>query len=179
MLAALILGLGRDGKIYVTDEIAISGLTLSEAALHVSSLCKRAIPPPEFAVCSPDLWNRRQDSGRSGFEIMQRCDGMPPMTAADDRRVAGWRMLREFLSVHDNSPNLFICSNCQELIRCLPALLYDKNNSEDASGEPHSITHAPEALRYGVMARTHPTEEADDITLPFTFKGKKSTNFFD
>ena len=179
MLAALLLGIDNDGRLYVTDELALSGLTLSEAAIHVSSLCKRASLPPDFAVCSPDLWNRRQDSGRSGFEIMQRLDGMPPMMAADDRRVAGWRVLREYLAVRDSSPRLFICSDCTELIRCLPALLYDKNRAEDASGEPHSITHAPEALRYAVMARAYPKEDNDDTPLPFTFKGKKSTNFFD
>ena len=179
MLAALLIGITEDGRLYVTDELAISGLTLSEAALQVSSLCKRSGIPPEFAVCSPDLWNRRQDSGRSGFEIMQRCDGMPPMTAADDRRVAGWRVLREYLSVHDHSPKLFISENCSELIRCLPALLYDKNRPEDASGEPHAITHAPEALRYAVMARAYPRDERDDLPLPFTFSDKKSRNFFD
>ena len=41
------------------------------------------------------------DKNRSlvdGFEIMQAVPGMPPMSAADNRRVPGWRILRQYLS---------------------------------------------------------------------------------
>ena len=33
------------------------------------------------------------------------------------------------------------------------ALLFDPSSPEDASGTPHEVTHAPEALRYAVMSR--------------------------
>ena len=46
-----------------------------------------------------------------------------------------------------------ISEDCRELIRCLPALLCDAGTPEDAAGEPHAITHAPEALRYAAMSR--------------------------
>ena len=75
------------------------------------------------------------------------------MIPADDRRIAGWRVLREYLGGHEGKPKLYIASCCTELIRCLPALLCDGTRAEDASSEPHSITHAPEALRYAVMSR--------------------------
>ena len=74
------------------------------------------------------------------------------MVSADNRRVPGWRVLREYLAEND-SPSLFICNRCNTLIRSLPALMFDSERSEDASGEPHSITHAPEALRYALMSR--------------------------
>ena len=151
MLAALLLGLDRDGNIYVLRELAIPDQTLYEAAELVSDLC--AGEAAEYAVASPDLWNRRQDTGKSGFEIMQRVSGMPPMCAADDRRVPGWRVLREYLNRESRTPNLWISSACGELIRSLPALLCDPSRPEDASGEPHEITHLPEALRYGLMSR--------------------------
>ena len=150
MLAALLLGVDERENLYVIREICRPELTLREAGAAVAELCRgNAV---EYVVASPDLWNRRQDTGRSGFEVMQAVPGMPPMTAADNRRVPGWRILRQFLAPGDG-PFLRISSDCRELIRCLPALLCDPQTPEDASGEPHAVTHAPEALRYAVMSR--------------------------
>ena len=158
MLAALLIGIDRNGNIWVIREICESGLTLTEAARRVSLLADGE--NAEFAVCSPDLWNRRQDSGKSGFEIMQAVRGMPPMRAADDRRIAGWRILREYLASKGEHPSIKICDGCQNLITSLPALLCDQKRAEDASGSPHKITHSPEALRYAVMSRAHLPNEA-------------------
>ena len=165
MTAALLMGVDRENNLFAIDEFCQSGLTLSEAAVKIAELCRGY--SPEYAVASPDLWNRRQDSGRSGFEIMQSTAGMPPMVSADNRRVPGWRVLREYLAEND-SPSLFICNRCNTLIRSLPALMFDSERSEDASGEPHSITHAPEALRYGVMSRCYP-QQTPPPRSPFRF----------
>ena len=151
MLAALLLGADAQGNLYVLRELCRPGLTLREAAVAVSGLC--AGSGAEYLTASPDLWNRRQDTGRSGFEVMQAVPGMPPMCAADDRRIPGWRMLREFLNSASGPPRLHICSCCEVLIRSLPALLCDSERPEDASDRPHEVTHAPEALRYAVMSR--------------------------
>ena len=149
MLAALLIGV--DGEdLTVVSEFCKPSLTLSEAAVAVAALSSGLA---EYCVASPDLWNRRQDTGKSGFEIMQKCVGMPPMRSADDRRVPGWRMLREHLALRDGRARLCISERCTELIRCLPALLCSSERPEDAANEPHSITHAPEALRYAVMSR--------------------------
>ncbi len=172
MLAALLMGIDAEGKLYVLAERCVPDLTLSEAAACVAELARGQ--SAEFAVASPDLWNRRQDSGKSGFEIMQAVGGMPPMLPADDRRIPGWRMLREYMGP---SPRLFISSVCAELVRCLPALLCDPHRPEDASSEPHSVTHAPEALRYAVMSRCPPPLTREDPPFPF-FKPKR-VSFFD
>ena len=150
MTAALLIGEDLLGNIFVIKEFCRPGLTLSGAAAEISSMCQPY--PIEYAVASPDLWNRRQDSGRSGFEIMQNVDGMPSMVSADDRRIPGWRLMREYLS-NVNERSLVISSCCYELIRSLPSLMFDSERSEDASDHPHSITHAPEALRYALMSR--------------------------
>ena len=176
MLAALVCAYDGEGNMWVTRERCIPNLTLGEAAREISELCRDK--HVEFAVASPDLWNRRQDSGRSGFEIMQAVRGVPPMRAADDRRIAGWRMLREYLACSERQPKLRISNACPELIRCMQALLFDANRSEDASSQPHSVTHAPEALRYAVMSRYIPPTEDNDISR-FFFLPKKKTSFFD
>ena len=153
MLAALLVGVDCKGNYWVIREHCETGLTLSEAARRISALATGQTV--EYVVASPDLWNRRQDSGRSGFEIMQATPGMPPMIAADDRRIPGWRILREYLSEKDGHPYLRISCRCEELIRSLPALLCHRERCEDAAGEPHAITHAPEALRYALMSRCY------------------------
>ena len=175
MLAALLLGIDEEGNLYCLREHCESDLTLTEAAEAVAALCRGA--RAEFAVASPDLWNRRQDSGKSGFELMQAVRGMPPMLAADNRRIAGWRILREYLSEEANTPHLRISHRCHELIRCLPALLCHKDRPEDASSEPHGITHAPEALRYAVMSRCPPP--VAEAELPFRFTKRPNSLFFD
>ena len=159
MLAALLLGVDGKGNLYVLREICQPDLTLREAAIKIATLCKGV--SAEYAVASPDLWNRRQDTGRSGFEIMQAINGMPPMCAADNRRVPGWRILREYLHGDNDLPSLRISPTCHVLIDSLPALLCDANHPEDASGEPHAVTHAPEALRYAVMSRFGLPREVD------------------
>jgi phage terminase large subunit len=167
MLAALVVGVDALGRLWVLREKCVSGLTLSRAAEEVVKLCGEDVI--EYAVASPDLWNRRQDSGRSGFEVMQAVAGMPPMRAADNRRVAGWRILREYLADGEGHPTLRICARCTELCRSLPALLCDPLRPEDASGEPHAITHAPEALRYAVMSRPEPYPASVLPDRNFTF----------
>lgn len=175
MLAVLLMGMDSDKNLYVLREAYAPDLTLSDAAVRVAELCRDR--PVEFAIASPDLWNRRQDSGKSGFEIMQGCGGMPPMLPADNRRIPGWRVLREYLSRENASPCLWISSACTELMRCLSALLCDVNRPEDASDEPHGITHLPEALRYGVMSRCQPPSHAEEDG--FTFGHHPINRFFD
>ena len=182
MLAALLIGVDKNGNLWVIREHCESGLTLSEAASRVALLA--AGQGVDFAVCSPDLWNRRQDSGRSGFEIMQSTRGMPPMRPADDRRIAGWRILREYLAAKDGRPFIRISSGCSNLISSLPALLCDAKREEDASSTPHKITHSPEALRYAVMSRAFFSScESDDAyhDLAFLrdFKMPQKPSFFD
>lgn len=150
MLAALWISVSPDGSLVVYRELCIPGLTLSAAARAIVDNMRERC---SFCVASPDLWNRRQDSGLSGVEIMSSVPGLPPLRRADDRRIPGWNALREYLSPSDGRPGLTISSSCTELIRCMSALLFSKDGTEDAASEPHSVTHAPEALRYGVMQK--------------------------
>ena len=150
---ALLFCAVEDGRFIVWREFCASNLTLSEAAEKLASLCEEErVNGVDFsyAAASPDLWNRRQESGFSGFEIMSKMPGVPPLIKADNRRIPGWRALRELLH-RDGGIEIFDC--CRELISSMEALLSDPAQPEDASGEPHAVTHAPEALRYAVMSR--------------------------
>lgn len=173
MFAVLWFAVDYEGKVYVYREYCESGLTLSAADALVREGGGDRL---SYIAASPDLWNRRQDSGKSGQMIMSERGGLPPLIKADDRRIAGWRNLREYLASGDGEePRIKIFSTCKELIRCLPALQHDKRRPEDVSGEPHAITHAPEALRYGIMSCALPPEREEDYFSPYeSFTGSSA-----
>ena len=164
MLAVLWFAASPDGDLTVYRELAISGLTLTAAAQAVVD--NTFGEDISYVAASPDLWNRRQDSGASGVYVMSCVEGMPPLIKADDRRIPGWRAVREVLAHKEGAPpRLRIFEGCTELSRCLESLLYDRNRPEDASSTPHAITHLPEALRYGVMSFA-PSVSEDGAFLP-------------
>jgi hypothetical protein len=173
-LALLYLTEDSAGRLLVERELCRSGLTLGEAARAVEAFLQDVSLRPEYLVASPDLWNRRQDSGLSGVAVMLGSAKLPPLSRADDRRVAGWRLLREYLHGDDGCPSLRIHSQCSELISCMQGLLCDPHRPEDAASSPHALTHAPEALRYAVMSRlgTGESRESEHRTdFRFSVKG--------
>lgn len=169
MTACLWYATDSAGNIFVYREFYESGLILSEAAEKINKMSEgeKII----YTVASPDLWNRRQDSGRSGMEIMTAA-GLIGLRRADDRRIEGWRNMREYLKIEENEDGmrskLNIFNTCTNLIRCLPLLVHDKHHPEDCSDSPHEITHAPESLRYGLMSRPIATWERSQLKGNYT-----------
>ncbi len=154
MTACLWCAVDTDGSVTVYRELYEKNLLLSEASERITAMTE-AGEKIRYTVASPDLWNRRQESGKRGFDIMAE-QGLKHMIKADDSRIAGWRIVREYLKSGESfggEPKLKISYKCTNLIRCLPLLRFDSKVREDASDSPHEITHAPEALRYALMSR--------------------------
>jgi phage terminase large subunit len=154
MTCCLWLAVTREKQIIVYRELYESGLIISEAARKILEATPKN-EPVRYTVASPDLWNRRQDSGKSGFEIMT-ANGLKSLQKANNARITGWRVMREYLKdggIKDGKPKLVVFRSCENLLRCLPLLRFDEYTKEDAADTPHEITHAPEALRYAVMSR--------------------------
>ena len=161
MLAVLWIAVDVKGHAIVYREHQAPRLTLSEAAQRIIDLTGNE--RIEYAVASPDLWNKQNDTGFSGAEIMLRDQRFPPLMKADNRRIPGWRTVREYFQIRgDGQPKLHIYTTCTDLTRCLNDLVYDKKKVEDAASEPHEITHLPEALRYGVMSRLLKPQTEDE-----------------
>ncbi len=133
-------------KVYVYRELYRPNLILSQAAKEITSMTNGE--KIRWCVASPDLAGRRQDSGKTGFDILASF-GLSGVQGADNTRIAGWRLIRELLS---GEPKLIIFESCVNLIRTLPKLTFDTHVTEDVSSTPHELTHAPDALRYGVMS---------------------------
>jgi hypothetical protein len=71
---------------------------------------------------------------------------------SDKSRLAGWEQIRMRLEGDgDGNPLLLFFDTCVHIIRTLPALQHDEHNAEDVDSRGED--HAPDALRYGLMAR--------------------------
>ena len=110
---------------------------------------------------TPDLFNRRQETGRSAVDIFAE-HGLF-FDKAMGERIPGWYAVKEYLHPYFDeqgirTARLKISPACKNLIRTLPMLAADAKNPNDTANTPHELTHAPEALRYGLMSRTPKTE---------------------
>jgi len=151
------------GFIFVYREMQIPDLALHQLA---EKILERT---PVFerrniagSLLPPDLWNRRQETGKSGRQILVE-NGLSgfAIRKADNRRVEGWRVVKEYLKkipdpFEENSltARLKIFSDkCPKLCSHLPMLQRDEHNPDDVANDPHRITHGPDSLRYFLMSR--------------------------
>jgi len=163
MLAGYWIAVDMYGRAYVYREIYESGLIISAAARRICALSDEKV----YAnIAPPDLWNRRQDTGKSAAEIF--AENGVPLIAAQNDRVQGWYNLKEWLSPYrDETGNmcasLRIFSNCRNLIRTLPSVGVSQKNPNDVASTPHELTHAPDAIRYFVAGRPAPSGQIKEI----------------
>ncbi len=148
MLAGYWVEVKPGGEALVYREIFKKDLVISDAAREILALCRE---PVDAFIAPPDLWNRRQDTGRSAAEIFSEC-GLPLQRAENDR-VQGWYELREWLRLGEGGPRLRVCESCRNLIKSLSEIQRSVQDPNDAARTPHILTHAPDALRYFAAAR--------------------------
>ncbi len=163
MLAALLIGADDAGNACVVGEVyegrdlgdGHDGLIVSEAAEAVKKLADgRQITA---YLAPPDLWNARQETGRSVADIF--AEHGVYLTKTGNDRVDGWMAVKEWLKPRVcedgiERPRLRFFSSCRNIIRTLPLLQYDEKRPNDVRNEPHELTHAPDALRGFCVYRT-------------------------
>lgn len=159
MLACMWIAMDELGNAFVYRELYESSLIISRAAEKILEMSVGDEVEQYFAP--PDLWNRRQDTGKSAAEIFAENGVL--LTKASNDRVAGWLNLKEWLKVFDcdcgRTSRLKFFRNCLNVIRCLPAIRFDEKNPNDCAVTPHEITHACDAMRYFASARPIKSEE--------------------
>jgi len=181
MTACYWYAVSTEGQVFVYRELHEPNLILSEAAKRIVEMT----PSEErisYTAASPDLWNRRQESGASGAEIMNR-NGLKNLIRAKNSRIQGWRSVREYLHPYPivdlqgnavldehgeirKTAKVQIFSTCKNLIRCMPLLQFDPHNSEDAATNPHSVTHGPESFRYAIASRMPLLSTQEQLLFP-------------
>ena len=154
-LACLWIAISPDGNAYVYREFCKSNLTISSAAAEI--LARTPQGENIYATLAPpDLWNRSQESGRSKAILFSEY-GLNFTKTGNDREC-GWLAVKEMLLGGEGRMSIYFFSTCQEIIRCLPALLVDRLRPTDCATEPHHITHAPDALRGFALFSARPAE---------------------
>lgn len=158
MLAGYWIAQDNQGKCYVYKEVHQSDLIISDAANKIKELTTKEEKIFQH-LAPPDLWNRRQETGKSAAEIFQE-NGLF-LTKTDNNRVQGWLDLKEWLKPYEDeqgilTANLQIFDNCTNLIRTLSQVKRCEKNPNDVAKEPHELTHAPDAIRGFVRGRPIP-----------------------
>ena len=161
MLAGYWIAVDGEGNGYVYREIYESGLIASDAAMRIKEA--NGDDKIEQWLAPPDLWNRRNDTGRSVSDIFME-QGIP-LTKVDNDRINGWQDVHEWLKPRDSRDiitgdktriaGLRFFRNCKQVIRCLPMVQYDAHKPNDVATEPHELTHAPDAIRYFCSGRPY------------------------
>ena len=172
MLACYWISVDDRGHYIVYKELYESDLIISEAAKRIKAMTNEDI---YMTYAPPDLWNRRQETGKSAADVFRE-NGVPFIKANNDR-VQGWYNVKECLKPFETrdeqtgkiymTAKLRIWDNCVNLIRTLPLLQRDDKDPNDVATEPHHLSHAPDALRYFCSMRTRPSiivkpNKADD-----------------
>ncbi|MGI5971115.1 MAG: PBSX family phage terminase large subunit [Oscillospiraceae bacterium] len=168
MLAVLWIAIDEEGNAFVYREVYEPGLIISEAAHRI----RKANGGERIFIkyAPPDLWNRRQETGRSAADIFRE-NGELLCKSSNDRE-AGWLAVKEWLRVIEvldeqtggirKTSRLKIFSTCRNLIRCLPQLRADAKEPSKADDERnsgrHELTHAPDALRGFCVMRQKPSD---------------------
>lgn len=167
MLAAYWIALDEAGYGYVYREVYEPGLIISNAAGRLRE--ESAGEQIDMTIAPFDLWNRRQETGKSAADIFAE-NGVPLVRSDNSQysRISGWMAVREWLKVSEGEggeprAKLVIFNTCRNLIRTLTSLQCDPRNSNDAAREPHELTHAPDAIRYFCKSWTLP---ADPVAEP-------------
>lgn len=168
MFACLWFARDTKGKCYVYREIHEPNLIISEAARRYLEWNNNE--KIEYIYAPRDLWNRRQETGKSVADIFYE-NGID-LTKTSVDRIDGWLATKEWLKVQKTrdeitgeekkDSNLKIFRNCEHLIKYLPQVQIDEKNPSDVATEPHYLTHICDALRYFCVNFTNPAEEPKD-----------------
>lgn len=153
MAAFYWIAVDEQGRAYVVHEFC-QGKDNGQEPLIIADAARvvlaRTTMPISAYLAPPDLWNSRQETGKSMADIFAE-HGIY-LTKTGNDRVNGWMAVKEWLKPFVDvdgvtRARLCIFSNCTTLIKSLPALQYDAKKPSDVSIHPHPITHAPDALR--------------------------------
>lgn len=147
-LAAVFLVVDVYGRAVGYREVKEPNLTIGQACqllLSVSSYDNHI----SYWLAPDDLWNRRQETGRSAADIF--IDNGINLVKVNRDMFNGCMALKEELAIHEDGtpPNLtFLKDTCPETIRCLQKIQKEKNKPTVYAKQPHDLTHLVDALRY-------------------------------
>ena len=172
-LACYWIAIDPEGYEYCYKELYESDLIISEAAAKIIEM--NGDDKIKYTYAPPDLWNRRQDTGKSAYDIFRE-NGII-LTRTSNNRILGWYAVQEHLKIEEikdthtgetiKRSKLRFFNTCRNILRTLPAIQRDEKNPNDCAKEPHELTHAPDAIRGFCIERTKATRIMTDEELMY------------
>jgi len=185
-LACLWIAVDTHSNAYVYKELYENNLIISEAAKKIKEV--NGTDEILTSYAPPDLFNRRQETGKSAIEIF--ADNGVYFVKSNNDRVQGWYNVKEWIKPYQSrdeqtgeditTSKLKIFSNCRNLIRVLPQIQTDEDNPNDVSDKNHELTHVLDALRGFCITRPLSSQEArKKINRDFTFNTNNDIPYMD
>lgn len=150
-------GLPRDALLKYREWYGASGINKGlkmEAGAVARGILKREHGERiSYGVIGHDVFIRNGGPSISETMLIEGC----PWRRADNKRIPGWEQLHHRLKGNTGedgvvtTPMLYFLDCCEGVIRTLPTLQHDENNTEDVAGDCED--HAPEETRYACMSR--------------------------
>lgn len=184
MLAGLWIAIDERGKAYIYNETNEPDLIISEAAKKLNDITNN---DKLYIRYGPgDLWNRRQETGKSAWEIFTQNGWI--MSKSDRNRANGALAMKEWLKVYKtrdeqtgkeiDTSDIKIFSNCKTLINHLSQIQTDTKDANCYATEPHILSHIVDSFRYFAIMRTAPSaaKAHKDIPSKYNFNEKLVAN---
>lgn len=145
MLAAIWIDVDSKGNAQAYRECGYPNLTASQACEILLKIT--GDENISMWLAPPDLWSRRQETGKSVYQIF--IENGITLTKTNNDMFSGCMGMKEWLQVRENgAPYLtFLEGSCDKTIRCLQKIQKDKNKPSIYAKQPHDITHHPDALK--------------------------------
>ncbi len=155
---AAVLWLARDpiyDIVYIVRELYGSGMTpqtMADAVLSIDGqLGRRGLSGTIDSAAFADVGL----GGGRGDQMNKLGCRWKPSTKGAGSRLAGKALIHQRLALRsDGKPGLVVFKTCNNLVRTLPSLPYDKQHPEDVAGNCED--HSYEALRIGLSRKHHP-----------------------
>lgn len=149
------IAIAPEGRLYVYRELYGSGFKYSDLARKIFNLTDKN-EKIDYIVADDSIF-AKTGYEKSGADIMARefsiVNWRVPILKANKDRINGWRIFKQFLA----QKKIFFFENCENLIRTLPLLVYDRFKTDDI--DSHQEDHCADAIRYGIMSFYGETRE--------------------
>lgn len=133
---------------------------INESNLNIPAACERILQeniPVDMYLGPSDLWSRGSESGKCRADLF-RDNGVNLVKVSRDF-AAGCAAMKGWLSNDPKTGTPYMQFwNVPELWRCLYKIQVDEKDANVYSKTPHSLTHAPDALRYFCTWWTNPAK---------------------
>ena len=145
------------GKAQVYKEYDSPNKTISEAAGILLGMSEDETI--ELYLAPPDLWNRRQETGKSAAAIFSECG--VDLTKTSNDMLSGCLAMKEWLKPKENDQSDLTIyeDSAPNLYKCLQKIQKDKKKPNIYAKQPHDITHDVDSLRCFCVWWTNTAED--------------------